>query len=980
MTPGEIIDGFLVRRVTPLPNLRSTAIELLHQVSGARMLHLSNSDAENLFSICFPTPPPDDTGVPHILEHSVLAGSDKYQVKDPFFEMLKSSMATFINAMTGSDYTVYPVASNVRQDFFNLAEVYWDAVFHPLLTEQTFQREGHHLEFDKDGHLIIKGIVYNEMKGALSNPQTKVYDLIEKNLWPDTPLGKNAGGDPDHIPQLTWHGLRRFHQFHYHPSNAFIFLYGDIPTADHLSFLRDRLSGFTRRDLPPHLPPQPRWTGPRKLSDAYPVAPTDQTAAKTFIILSWLVGSATDVPELFAFSALDRILLGNQAAPLRKALIDAKLGEDLSHSGFWANGQESTFNVGLKGSEPQRGADVETLVLHFLDQFARHAVPREQFDAAIQQLMYHHLEITPTYPLHLMGAAISLWPHGGDPLALFLADQHLRQLQRDFAQNPQLFGELIRRKLLDNPHRLTLIVQPDPQLQARSDAEFAEKMRKLQASLSPDQLQHIAANQEALDAALAAPNSPQALATLPQLRVADLPPKPRHIPTTVETLPGGATLLVNDVFANGVNYLIVAFDLTGLPAHLYPYLPLYGACVQKMGAAGQDYVHVAQRIAAYTGGVSFTTAFSTRVDDPQRLLRHGIFGIKFLDDNAERALAVLRDLMFALDPRDSSRLQDVLLQSRAQQRMRPTHDGMGLALRHAARGFNPEAHLNQITGGLPQIQFMEKITADNVAPTIESLDAIRSFLLNRARVAASFTGSAKVLDLLRRNLTDWTAAMSDAPIADLPLGFSPFSTPPRQGLAAPMNVAYCTAAMPAPHISHADAPLLAVAARLLSLNYVLDEVRFKGSAYGGGCGYNGNSQLWSFHSYRDPWIVRTLDVYAAALGHVRNADWTQADVDRSIIGTAKEGERPIRPTQAGGIALGRYLTGDTPQRREARHSAMLAATLPHIRRVLIEQFESHASQTAVCVVSSREKLEEANRQRPQSALEIEDILPPLSGN
>src|SRR5208282_3611054 len=245
-----------------------------------RLLHLHNEDAENLFSVTFPTPPPDDTRVPHILEHSVLAGSEKYRVKDPFFEMVKSSMATFINAMTGSDYTVYPVASNVRRDFFNLAEVYWDAVFHPLLTEQTFQREGHHLELAKDGELIIKGIVYNEMKGALSSPEAKVFDLVEKNLWPDTPYGFNAGGDPDHIPELTWQGLRNFHQSFYHPSNAYIFLYGDIATTDHLEFLRDRLGGIAKREIRPKLPAQPRWKSPRSVSDVYPVGPSDATEGK----------------------------------------------------------------------------------------------------------------------------------------------------------------------------------------------------------------------------------------------------------------------------------------------------------------------------------------------------------------------------------------------------------------------------------------------------------------------------------------------------------------------------------------------------------------------------------------------------------------------------------------------------------------------------------------------------------------------------
>ncbi len=328
-------------------------------------------------------------------------------------------MATFINAMTGSDYTVYPVASNVRQDFYNLAEVYWDAVFHPLLTEKTFEREGHHLEFadkkDPKSDLIIKGIVYNEMKGARSAPESKVYDAIEKNLWPDTPYGKDAGGDPDKIPDLTWQGLVDFHRRFYQPANAFIFLYGDIPTADHLKFLGDRLNELTAVDPRVKLPPQPRWKEPRIIKDVYPVAPTDKTEGKTFIVLNWLTGSGIDVAEVFAFSALERILVGNQSAPLRKALIDSKLGEDLSHTGFWTNGIDTSFHIGLKGTEPDRADRVLKLIQDTLTEVATKGVSREQFDSALQQLAYRYLEISPSFPLHLMGNVTSMWLYGRRP-------------------------------------------------------------------------------------------------------------------------------------------------------------------------------------------------------------------------------------------------------------------------------------------------------------------------------------------------------------------------------------------------------------------------------------------------------------------------------------------------------------------------------------------------------------------------------------
>jgi Zn-dependent M16 (insulinase) family peptidase len=981
---GKKIDGFVVRRIEPLENLRGRAIELVHESTAARILHLHNNDSENLFSVTFPTPPPDDTGVPHILEHSVLAGSRRYRVKDPFFEMVKCSMATFINAMTGSDYTVYPVASNVRQDFYNLAEVYWDAVFHPLLTESTFQREGHHLEFAKAGDLssdlIIKGIVYNEMKGARSSPEAKVYDLIEKNLWPDTPYGKDSGGDPERIPDLTWQGLRDFHKRFYHPSNGYIFLYGDIPTADHLEFLAPRLREFSKTDIRPELPSQPRWKEPRRIESAYSVAPTDQTAGKTFIVLNWLVGSGVDAADIVAFSALDRILLGNQSAPLRKALIESGLGEDLTHTGFWATGVDTSFHVGLKGSEADRADAVLDLVLKTLARVADEGVTRAQFDAAMQQLAYRYLEISPSFPLHVMGTVNGMWLHGADPLTFLRAEEHIHAIKEKFADNPRFFGDLIRGKILNNTHRLLLIVRPDGQIQQKADAEFAAKMKKLKASFDAAKLKEIQQTQEKLEAMLNAPNPPEALAALPQLRVSDLPPKPRHIPTNIESLSSGGVFLNNDVFANGVNYLQVSFDLTGLPEALYPYLLFYNDCVQKMGAAGQDYIAIAQRTAAYTGGIGFGIGISTRSDDAEKIVQQATFTTKFLDENAEKALDVLHDLIFELDPRDVPRLKDILLQSRARQRTRPASDGLTLASRHVSRGMNLEAHLHEIITGLPQINLFEKITEAAPDPLLDRIDAIRRFLLNPRRVNVSFTGTSSVQKLVRQRIEHWLTAMRDEPIRPGDFSFVPASVALREGLAAPMNVAYCTLAMPAPHISHPDGPWLAVAARLLGLGYVLEEVRFKGTAYGGGCTYNGSGRIWTFHSYRDPWVNRTLDVYQGALSYIQTADWSQADVDRSIIGTAKEGERPIRPPQATSLALWRYLIGETPQRREERHARMLALKLADTRRVLLEQFETNAAASSICVVSSREKLEEANRQKPDRMLEIQDIIPGTGAN
>jgi presequence protease len=376
-------------------------------------------------------------------------------------------------------HTVYPVASNVKRDFYNLADVYWDAVFHPKLTEMTFQREGHHLEFavkgDLTSDLILKGIVYNEMKGARSSPESIVFDVIEKSLWPDTPYGRDSGGDPDHIPELTYEQFKQFHKTHYHPSNAYIFLYGDIPTREHLKFLAPRLVEFARQPPDAALPLQPLWTSPRSRDERYPAGPDDPVTAKTYINLNWLVGDAVDMADLLSLSALELILLGHQAAPLRKALIDSHLGEDVWPAGLWANGKQCSFHVGLKGSEPDRTEKVRRLILETLAQIADAGVTPAQAQAAFQQLAYHFLEIASMFPLHLMGRAVHLWMHGRDPLLALRAADELESLRKRFAQDGQLFSRLIRQRLLNNTHRLTITAAPDRKCRERRTRDSCGK-------------------------------------------------------------------------------------------------------------------------------------------------------------------------------------------------------------------------------------------------------------------------------------------------------------------------------------------------------------------------------------------------------------------------------------------------------------------------------------------------------------------------
>lgn len=978
---GQKIHGFLVKAVTPLKHLQIVAYQLEHLGTGAKILHLHSDDAENLFSVSFPTAPPDNTGLPHILEHSVLAGSQKYPVREPFFEMLKMSPATFINAMTGPDCTYYPVSSKVKQDLFNLAEVYFDAVFHPLLTENTFKREGHHLapaESDNPtGELKISGVVYNEMIGALSDPDRRLESTINQKLFPDTIYGLESGGDPKYIPELTYEAFREFHADRYHPSKARFVFYGNIPTEEYLSFLAPKLDVFERRNVEFPVPRQPRWEKPQSFQDTYPIGASEPDTEKTYLLMKWLVGDATDAAEWTDLDLLNRILLGNEGAPLKKAIVDSKLGQDLlPHSGMDSVGCEAVFAVGVQGSESDRAEALEKLVLDTLEGIASTEIDQEIIEAAFQQAGYQHQEVARMYPLRMLFRVMQTWIYDGDPLTFLSMSDRLAECKQRYADDPNYFNGLIREKLLNNPHRLMAVFRPDRNWQAISDEALAAKMKELRTQLTEAELQRIAEEAAELDADAGTPNTKEAIAKLPQLKVTDLPPKPEHIPTVIEELPGGAIFLRNQVFANGVNYLHLDFNLQGLPPELWLYVPAYIDALQKLGAAGMNYEKIARRVTANTGGLNFQCLVQSHARDPKRPVYGFRVVLKTLDGYIEPTLALLRDLLCEVDPRDTARLRDVVLQSRAGYSSELVYDGIHTAMLRAGSAVTPLAYLNEKMNGLPQLELAEKLSNnfDELGGDLMAkIEAIRDFVASQP-LAASFTGSDRAYTLVRDAISKWGGGKQQLPpIAEGQIGFSPISNL-RQGLAGPVQVAYCVKTLPAPHFSQPTSPLLKLGTHLLALGYLFSEVRLKGNAYGAGCSYSSLGETITLYSYRDPHVVRTLNVFAGLVDYVKNADWSQEDIERAIIATTQNDSPVLRPELVTGLSLSRYLTGQSPEVRDERYKRAMKATVSEVKQVVLDAFEAGSDRAAVCVMSSREKLEDANAQMSDNPLEIDDIL------
>ena len=985
--PGQNLHGFEVKAVTPIDELRAVAIELLHPQSGARLLHLYTDDTRNWFSISPITPTLDDTGLQHILEHSVMAGSRAYPVKEVFLEMIKMSLAS-ANAMNFSDHAYYYASSNVKKDLFNFAEIHFDSVFHPLLTEDTFKREGHHLEpADPDqptGNLKINGIVYNEVKNSLSAPEACLDLAVAGGLLPDTCYAHNSGGNALVMPDLTYEELKTYHQTYFHPRNCYFFFYGNIPTNEYLVFLADKLAALPKPETKEFLHPlrreithPPKWKSPRIMTDAYPIGADEPLTEKTYLMLSWIIGGTTDPEDVILCSILNLILLGNEGAPLRKAIMDSKLGTDIrndSQRDFI--GPNRTFRVGLIGSEADRVNAFTELVINTLTQIADTEIDREKIEAAFQQITYDYQEITPNFPFQMMKRVVNTWIYEKEPTLFLKMGKHLSAIHQRWEQNPRIFNELIRERLLDNPHRLTTILSPDPDMQARLDANVDERLNAIRANLTAEQMKQIAADAAELERLNGQPNSPEDLAKLPQLSVSELSKEPLHIPITVETV-RGCTLLRNDIFSNGVNYLVLNFDLQGLPKHLWQHLPRYTDAISKLGAGNINYEQMAQRAAAATGGLECSPNFSTHALSANHPVWNMQFRLKALDGKIEDALGVLQDLIFAVNPRDKERLYDVLSQAVVGYRnLIHGYSGPSITNHRAAHGFSPQAYLKETVFGVSQFRTSEMLLNrfdDSYEELSSSIEQIRDFLLVQDRVTASFTGSDAAFEVLQGHFIEWIGNMRDESINPESTEFRPFDTYPREGLAAPIQVAHCTQAMPAPHYSHPDSILLVIGSHILTFDYMLPEIRLKGNAYGGSFTYNPFEALIYQGSQFDPHVARTLNVFAHTIDYVKQIEWTQSDIDKAIIATASDYQKTIRPGQASTDALTYYLTGQTREIIEERYTQLRRATPKTVKRALLETLEENRDKASICVVASREKLEAENQKMTQP-LHIENVF------
>lgn len=975
---SELQHGFELIREEYIDELNTTAYLYRHVKSGAELLSMVNDDENKVFGITFRTTPTDSSGVAHIMEHSVLAGSEKYPLKEPFIELVKGSLQTFLNAFTYPDKTCYPVASQNEKDFYNLIDVYLDAVFHPLLTKHHLEQEGWHYEIDEaNEELIYKGVVFNEMKGAYSSPEALLHKHTHESLFPAThTYGVDSGGNPDQIPALTFEQFSSFHKDYYHPANSRIWFYGDDEPTQRLAVLDAYLRDFDAIDVShTAVPPIELRQAPEEHTFPYPVDAAGETEPKNYVRVNWLLPPISDPETKLALAILSHALSGTVGSPLRKALIDSGLGEDVIGGGFVDYLQQMYFGVGLKGVDQRNVEAVKALVIDTLTDLAQNGVAAESIEAAVNTLEFRLRENnTGSYPrgLILMLAALGSWLYDEDPLISLRYEAPLAAVKEAWAANPAYFSDLIQTYVLDNTHRVAVVLEPDTELAEQKEQAERERLAAVQETLSVAELDQITKNAAELKKIQETPDDPAALAKLPMLTLDDIDRGIRTIPIDV-TREEGAEIVYHDLFTNGIVYFSAGFNMRVIPQELLPYVPLFSYALTEMGTTEEDYVQLSQRIGRTTGGVRASYMMSNRRDQPEAVAWLSVRGKATMDQTADM-LAIIQDVLQKVNLDNLERFRQMVLEEKAGEEAGIVPAGHSVVMGRLGAHFSEAGYLNEQMGGLDYLFFIRRL-ADEVVnewdSVLSKLQQIQKLLVNRNNMLVNITLDGANWSLFRPQLIRF---LQSFPAFDVvPQQWQRGQLPQNEGLTIPARVNYVGKAANLYDLGYTHHGSVSVITNHLRTGYLWERVRMRGGAYGAMVNFSQSTGLFALASYRDPNLLETLDVYDGLADHLHHVDLSADELTKSIIGVIGSMDAYQLPDAKGYTSLSRYLLGISEEYLQARRDEILSTEVKHFRE-FADVLQQMKQQGIVAVVGSAEAINKANEARGSDWLSVRKIM------
>lgn len=931
--PGTTFAGFRLDHHRHIEEINSEVYLFEHAVLGCPLLAIKNNDPNKTFSVAFNTIPTDSTGVAHILEHSVLMGSKKYPVKDVFGEINKGGLMTFLNAMTGSDVTYYPFATRNLKEYFSIMDVYCDVVFNPLLERSTFEQEGwHYHQEEPDGPLTFQGVVYNEMKGAFSDPIRLIFHHIFGGLMPGSTYAHESGGDPQNIPDLSYEAFCDFHRRHYHPSNAIFFLYGDAPLAEELRYLQENfLKDYNERGIRATIEEGQQATRPVFITDRYAVD-SPETREKTFLAVGTHVSTVLDREQNAAFQVIANILFNSDGSPLKNAIVSSGMCKDFG--GFYMSSScFKTFMVSyLVGSEAEHRDAFLALYTSALRDMVEQGLERDLVLAELNKYEFSLREEASKAQrgLDLIGKAMVALKYGTDPFDCLVSNELIKSL-RHKALEEGYFEQLIKQYLLDNQATVTVTLVPDPDKQAETLHDEEDRLENYAATLNKHERQELIARTQELSEMQQQPNSVETLSLLPQLTRSDLS-SDIAFPSVSPTAMFGQEVLVSELETNHISYIDIGFDVRCLPVNLLPLLDIFGAIVTEIGTERLDYRQFAKEIATCTGNFSHSLNTYARRGAPESLKPLFWLHLKCLPHYLERALQLVSEVFTTLSLRDRTRIREIVGREFAWAEHSAQSEGYSLASSRVFAQLSQAGHYNELFSGITGYLALKELAlnyGDREEQFLADLATIAATLFNRHNLILAITADHQELS----HFTSLGNCLVDG-LATQPVQHH--RLPP---LTVPKSEAFITSAEVVFNVLGAN--LLPdgsgynghfeVLKTYLSRDYLWNTVRQMGGAYGCFVQFSQITGNLAFVSYRDPQVKKTYDAYLQVPAVVSGLQIPEKVLQQLVIGTYGNFDPHQSPAARGATARNEYLSGLTAEYKHQRLAEILATTVDDLR-------------------------------------------------
>ena len=954
---NNIYSGFKLLSIKNLNEIGGVALNFQHEKTKAKLIKIISEDDNKCFAIGFRTPPQNSTGVPHILEHSVLCGSRKFNTKEPFVELLKGSLNTFLNAMTYPDKTIYPVASRNEKDFMNLMDVYLDAVLYPNIYKhkEIFMQEGWHYYIEnREDELKYNGVVYNEMKGAYSSPDSLLYRKIPETIYPDTCYALSSGGDPSDIPNLTYEEFLDFHKKYYHPSNSYIFLYGNGDTKRELEFINEEyLKNFDFKEIDSEIKTQKSFSKMKEESFNYGVSESEDLNDKSYYSLNFVIGDSTEGELTLAFDVLAYLLTRSIAAPLKKALIDKEIGKAVSGD-FDSSTKQSAFTILVKNAKENKEEEFKTVVMNTLEELVKKGIDKELIEASINRVEFELREGDyGSYPKGLIYylKVMDSWLYDGEPYVHLEYEKNLEKVKSALSSN--YFEELIDKYLLKNPHSSLVSLHPKKGINEEKATKLKEKLENIKKGFDDKTLDEIIENCKNLKKRQSTPDKKEDLESIPMLSLEDIDKEATKIPSEEKEIKG-VKVLHHDFNCNKIDYVNFFFKTKTVPKELIPYVSLLCDVLGKCSTENYDYSKLSNVININTGGISFGAITFAN------LKKHGEFNpylevsYKALSSKSNKAIELVLEIINKSDLKDTERIMQIISEKRARLEGAIFDSGHRIAMKKVLSYSTERGAYDEKISGLEYYDFLVSLDREDKSKIGENLNLVKEYIFNKKNMLISYSGKEREYENFKKEVEVLIDNIGNKDFKEEEYNFDLGKK--NEGLLIQGDVEYVAKGGDFKDKGYKYSGVLSLLESILGFDYLWNAVRVKGGAYGVFSNFRRDGGFYIV-SYRDPNIKSTLEAYDNIPNYLKNFTADKREMTKYIIGTIRKYDQPISNSIKGDIAISYYLSNFTYEDLQREREEIIGADVKKIKS-FATMIEDIMKEDYICVLGNEDKIRE----------------------